>query len=90
MTHWGWYWRIKKNHTPKDCCLWMNPLNSFELFKNKQRIKLIKESPARICFEIPLYNLKAILMDNDSLNVFYRQGSYIIPVEKKPCNYGGF
>lgn len=92
MTHWGWYWKIKRKHEPKALCnSWhFSEIDSFRMFKNKELIQLIKESSNRTSFEIPSYNLKATLLDNDSLNVTYNNGSYIIPVEKKPCNYGGY
>jgi hypothetical protein len=92
MTHWGWYWKIKQQHTPKSLCsrFSFSAINSFDMFKNKERVALVRNSDDRVSLEIPRYNLKAVLMPNDSLSVTYNDGSYVIPVEKKPCNYGGF
>lgn len=90
MTHWGWYWKIKKKHTPKELCSWFWELDSFDMFKNQELVMLVKESKDRICLEILSYNLIASLQDNDSIAVTYNHGSYIIPTEKKPCNFGGY
>lgn len=88
--NWEWYWKVKKQHTAKALCSWFIELDSFNLFKNKQCLDLIKGSNDKTSFEIPRYKLVARLMDNDSLQVNYNDGSYVIVVEKKPCNYGGF
>lgn len=92
MNHWGWYWRIKKQHKPKALCsrLIFSEIDSFNMFKNKELVRLVKESKDRICLIIPRYNLTATMQDDNSLIVNFDNGSYIIPVEKKACNYGGF
>lgn len=93
MTHWGWYWKYKKGwYKPKRLCenFWLCEINSFDMFKNKELIQLVRNSPDRISLQVPRYNLTATLMENDSLYVVYNKGSYVIPVERKPCNYGGF
>lgn len=92
MTHWGWYWEIKQNHKPKALCSWQQfcEIDSFRMFKNKRLVQMIKDSSEPISFEVPAFNLKATLLDNNSLNVEYDGGSYVIPVEKKSCNYGGY
>lgn len=92
MTHWGWYWKIKKRHSAKTCCDFYTAmtLDSFSMFKNKEVVQIIMASPDRISFEIPSWGLIATLMDNYSIRVRYCDGSYIIPVETKPCNYGGY
>jgi hypothetical protein len=91
MTHWGWYWKIKRQHTPKPLCTWGRflEIDSFSMFKNSELVRLVHESADRISFEIPRYNLTAILMPNNYLHVTYSGGSYEIPVESKSCNYGG-
>lgn len=91
MTHWGWYWKIKRQHTPKRLCTWGSfaEIDSFSMFKNKELVRLVHESTDRISFEIPRYSLIAELMPNNHLHVTYAGGSYEIPVEAKPCNYGG-
>jgi len=92
MTHWGWYWKVQKKHMPKTSCsaLWLCEIDSFEMFKHQKLIQIVRDSESRVVLQIPRYNLKAILMENDSLSVVYDGGSYIILVEKKSCNYGGF
>lgn len=92
MTHWGWYWKVKKQHSPKPLCSSFEflEIDSFDMFRNKEIIHLIKESKDRIALQIPKYNFIATLQDDNSLKVRCNKFSYIIPVEKKPCNYGGF
>lgn len=91
MTHWGWYWKIKKKHTPKALCSWQQflEIDSFRMFKVKELVQLVKASKDRISFEIPQHGLVAALQDDNSLNVKFNSGSYVIPVEAMPCNYGG-
>ena len=92
MTHWGWYWKVKKKHKAKPLCsgFWLVEIDSFDMFKNKEGIEWVKNSVDRISFQVPRYNLKARLMDDESLAVEFSGGSYTIPVEKRLCNYGGF
>ena len=90
MTHWGWYWKLKSKHKAKSLCTRFIEIDSFAMFKNKQGLALVRSSQDRVSFEVPRYQLRAILMPDDSFNVSYVGGSYRIPVEKKPCNYGGF
>lgn len=33
MTHWGWYWKVKKKHIPKTLCSKLTAIDSFKLFK---------------------------------------------------------
>lgn len=92
MTHWWWYWKIKKKHTPKELCSWLRfcELDSFDMFKTKELVRLVKESEDRVCLQVPKYDLVAILQDNDFISVTFNNGSYIIATEKKPCNFGGY
>ena len=92
MTHWGWYWRVKKQHRPKALCSSSRfmEIDSFSMFRNKEIIRLIKESKDRTALEIPEYNFMATLQDDNSLKVRCNSGSYTIPVERKSCNYGGY
>lgn len=92
MTHWSWYWKIKKNHIPKALCSWSKfcEIDSFNMFKRWELARLVKESKDRTCFTIPEYNLVAILQDNDSIVVNFGNGSYTIVTEKKACNFGGY
>lgn len=92
MTHWGYYWKIKRSDyiTKALCDWWPDTLDSFNMFNKKNRavVQMIKESD-RVSITIPSLNLVALLKDDDSLSVTYQDGNYVIPVEKKPCNYGG-
>lgn len=93
MTHWGWYWKYRKEHTPKRPCsdFGLCEIDSFDMYKNRELIELVRNSPDRRSFEVPRYKLKATLLaGSDSLRVDYERGSYIIPVERMPCNYGGY
>lgn len=74
----------------KRLCSWFDVIDSFEMFKYKEGLEWVKASKDRLCFEVPQYNLKARLTNNFSFNVSCDAGSYMIPTEKKPCNYGGF
>lgn len=93
MAHWGWYWRVKLKHTPKALCNWsmtFSTIDSFSLFKNRIMTELVHASTDKLSFEIPRYDLRAYLLPNNSLQIIYHGGEYMIPVERKPCNYGGF
>lgn len=89
--NWEWYWRVKKKHTPKKSCsgFWLSEIDSFWMYKSYQ-IKNIKESVSKLSLSIPRYELEAYLQDDNSLLVTYTKGSYRIPVERKPCNFGGY
>jgi len=90
MTHWG-YWKIKKRYVPKELCSYRKfiPIDSFEMFNNKQLVDLVRQSKDRTSFIIPQYDLIAVLQDNNSLSVTYKDGIYTIPVEVKKPNFGG-
>lgn len=61
-------------------------IDSFALFRNKIAIK---ESFGTVAYEIPRYDLKAVLRES-SYAVQYSGGEYTISVEKQPCTFGGF
>jgi hypothetical protein len=91
MTHWGWYWKIKQNHTPKRLCSNFHSIDSFKMFKNKEGVAACMN---KVAYEVPANNLKAILYADhyfveftttDGCPVYYK-----IPISKQPCNYGGF
>lgn len=93
MTHWGWYWKYKKRHRPKALCSWssFNEIDSFAMFKNKQGLEWVRESPSKLLFEIfSPYKIKVMLLEDDSLQIECEKAVYKISVEKKPCNYGGY
>ncbi len=90
--NWYWYWHIKKKHKPRLSCeaFFLNAIDSFDMFKHPEAVQLVKESADKLSLSVPRYSLKAFLQDDDSLLVQYSGGMYLIPVEKKSCNYGGF
>lgn len=92
MAHWGWYWHVKRNHKPRRSCeaFGLNEINSFQLFKYKEAVDLVKESADKVVFEIPRYSLRAVLTDDNNFHVTFNKGEYVISIEKKPCNFGGF
>lgn len=71
MTHWGWYWKVKKKHVPKRLCSEesFHAIDSFEMFKNKEFIKLIRSSIDKVSFAIQKYKLVAKLQDDNSLSI---------------------
>ncbi|MDR3549934.1 MAG: hypothetical protein P4L31_00845 [Candidatus Babeliales bacterium] len=73
----------------KKLCSWFDEIDSFNMFKYKEGLEWVRNSADRICFEIFQYKLKARLMDDYSLDVSYDNGTYIITIEQKPCNFGG-
>ena len=92
MAHWGWYWRVKKKHTPRtSCSSWhLMELDAFDMYRNyHQQVEAVRATPSKRALHIPMYDFEAFLQDDDSLLVNYNKGSYVIPVERKPCNFGG-
>lgn len=93
MTHWGWYWKHKKQHVAKGLCSWSrwNTIDSFEVFsRNIEGLGWVKRSAQKVLFEVFYpYKLKACLREDGGLDITSESGCYEIPVEKKPCNYGG-
>jgi hypothetical protein len=89
--HWGKYWR-SKNHKPKSLCSGfpLCEIDSFDIFNSQLFVQFLKHAKSRIILEIPKYHLKASLLPNNHLHVIFDGGSYTIPVEQKPCNFGGF
>lgn len=84
--NWGWYWHVKLQHRRRKQCSGFVTLDSFEMFKNRARVD---EYHGRIVYEIPQYQLK-IMSSPDRYSVTYYGGSYAIPIDKQPCNYGGY
>lgn len=82
MAHWGWYWKVKKKHLARKICSKLPFIDSFRLYKNNVMTGYLVQ---------PL-DIRVKPM-SDHLSVIYRkrkEHSYTIPVEKLPCNYGGF
>jgi len=93
MTHWGWYWNIKrKGHRRRISCsnMWLCEIDSFAMYNRYHQIEGVRLSSSKNALYIPRYELNAYLQDDNSLLVQYSQGSYIIPVEKMACNLGGY
>lgn len=87
MTHWGWYWKVKRDHTPKLCCDFFEKIDSFDLFKTWVRQY---QEVGNTLIEMPPYKLKLVLAEKNCIRAEFENGSaYKIPIEEKPCNYGG-
>lgn len=81
MTHWGWYWKIKKKHIARKLCSALPSIDSFRLYKDGMR-----------GFTVQPLEVKAEATANN-LIITYRnrkEHSYTIAIEKLPCNYGGY
>ena len=79
MAHWGWYWKVKKNHIPKKLCSNLAKLDSFKLFKDNAQAYIVKP-----------HDIKAEVK-NDHLLITYgkqKRASYKINIDKLPCHYG--
>lgn len=93
MAHWGWYWNVKlRGYIPQKTCssFWLCEIDSFKMFNKRIMDLFLKYSQTQILLEIPRYKLTISLQDDNSLNVVYVDGNYIIPTERKSCNFGGF
>jgi hypothetical protein len=85
MTHWGWYWKVKKKHVPRKLCSKLPQIDSFRFYKGTQKHNIITG------FIVDPLEVKAEAYP-DHLKVTYRnrkEHSYTIAVDKLPCNYGG-
>lgn len=92
MTHWGWYWKYRNTKPIRGLCEWqsLNEIDSFQMFKFKEGIEWVKNSSDKLLFEIfSPYRLKVFLLDNALKMQKGDSGAYVIPIEEKPCNYGG-
>lgn len=92
MAHWGWFWKVKKQHQSKTVCSnrGLLELDSFRMYNDYKQVESVRQSPDQCALWIPGYELKAYLQDDDSLLVEYQGGSYTILVERIPCNLGGY
>jgi len=86
MAHWGWYWKVKLKHRRKRLCSYLQCIDSFAMFKNKELVEMFRN---KVAYEIPDYGLKITLRE-DHHHVEYEGGSYNIPIEKQSCYFGGF
>jgi hypothetical protein len=81
MTHWGWYWGIKKQHVARTLCTQLVSIDSFKLFKNI----------GFTSFNIQPFGINAERTE-DHFKLTYpgrKDNAYRIPIDKLPCNYGG-
>jgi len=90
--NWWWHWKIKKRHEAKIICenIHLLEIDSFKMYNNYEQVVGVRQSSDQCALRIPQYDLKAYLQDDDSLLVNYQNGSYIIPVERMSCNFGGY
>jgi hypothetical protein len=72
MTHWGWYWRIKRRHIPKPICTSYKCLYSFEFFKKGMKGFSLDDK----------YETKGRL-EAASLAIFSKLKNYVISIEKQ-------
>lgn len=79
MTHWGWYWKVKRKHIAKPLCSDFPFLDSFALFQNQNCLGFKIENP---------FEMIARYRDN-KLNISTPKCCYSISVEKLPCHFGG-
>lgn len=82
MTHWGWYWKVKKKHLTKKTCSSLVHIDSFKLYKNDMMSG----------FTVDPLEFRAEA-NPDHLKIIYgkrKQHSYTIPVDRLSCNYGGY
>jgi hypothetical protein len=80
--HWGWYWNIKKKHTRRKTCSSKTVIDSFKILQHENYVG----------FKIPQFEILAVRFD-DHLKITFRkrkEHSYSVPIDKRPCNYGGF
>ena len=86
MTHWGWYWKIKKNHIAKPLCSNFFSIDSAAMFRIK---KSVEDCMNKEVLDIPAFHLSATLL-TDKYSVSCDAGNYTIPIERQACFYGGF
>lgn len=82
MTHWGWYWKVKRQHKSKSLCNYRTCIDSFKLFKRKDFIGFVIKDG-----EKEVVNAE---IEGNYLVMTSEQLSYNIQFEKQSCNFGGF
>lgn len=82
MTHWAWYWKVKKKHISRKVCSNLVSIDSFKVFKQGAETGFTVQ-PLQIKAEPGLGYLKVTYRDR-------KNSTYSIPIDKLPCNYGGF
>jgi len=81
MTHWGWYWRVKRQHIAKSLCDYRACIDSFLLFKHEKFCGFTVQEKGKVVI--------AGTLKDDRLAIVGVQGSYDILIEKQPCHFGG-
>lgn len=86
MTHWGWYWKVKKKHVRRKLCSKLPSIDSFKYYKGNAKEQTITG------FTVEPLDVKADAYPNH-LKITYRKRkncSYMIAIDKLTCNYSGF
>lgn len=82
MAHWGWYWKVKKKHVARKLCSSLISIDSFKFYKNNT-MGGFSVQPLEVNAEPTSNHLKITYRKR-------KEYSYLIPIEKQPCNYGGY
>jgi hypothetical protein len=82
MTHWGWYWKVKRKHRAKNLCDNQTCIDSFDLFNQNNFSGFTITSGEKEEVRGTLQGLQ-IIVSSDTM-------SYTIPIEKQACHFGGF
>lgn len=80
MTHWGWYWKVKKQHTPKILCEQLKYVDSFIVFKEFNSNSILTKNK----------NIEGVFLREGYIMIKLKDLQYQIPYEKSPCHFGGF
>ena len=92
MTHWGWYWAIRrKEYQRRKLCdgSWVDKIDSFSLYKKTGNLEWLKNNRNGHILWTPEYRLNMYVLANNDVLVQHAQGAYVILTESKACNYGG-
>lgn len=81
MTHWGWYWKIKKQYIAKKLCENLLSIDSFKIFKNNDG-----------SFSIKGLDIKAKSNKLELSIVFGKRKDHLykIKLDKLQRNFGGY
>jgi hypothetical protein len=77
MTHWGWYWKIKKKHISRTLCSSLVSIDSFKLYRGNIMTGF-QVQPVDINAKPTLEGLKITYGKRKTV-------SYTIDIEKLPC-----
>lgn len=82
MTHWGWYWKVKRQHRAKSLCDYQTCIDSFALFKEGECAGFTVKKEGKV-------EILAKAKDNHFI-VKSDEYSFNLAFEKQPCHFGGF